>query len=97
MSEPTASRGLAPTPVVKEADSPPKILYLGGTHDDSTDLQRRLGSGVELVKVDTPVRALALLARGEYVGVYADVQHFSDAVDVGRLVQNERILQEMPF
>lgn len=94
--EPTASHGLAPTPVAKEADSLPKILYLGGAHDDTTDLQRRLGSGVALVKVATPVHALALLTGGDYVGVYADVEHFSDAVDIGRLVQNEQILQEMP-
>ena len=36
------------------------------------------------------------LGSGEYVGIYADADHFAEVVNVARLVQNERILQGMP-
>ena len=46
--------------------------------------------------MSSPVRALALLGRGEYAGIYADADHFAEVVDLARIVQNERILQGMP-
>jgi CheY-like chemotaxis protein len=39
---------------------------------------------------------LAELADGDYIGIYADADHFSAVIDVGRFLQNERILQGMP-
>jgi CheY-like chemotaxis protein len=50
---------------------------------------------VEVIDV-APVRALSHLGTGEYVGIYADADHFAEVVNVARLVQNERILQGMP-
>jgi two-component system, sensor histidine kinase SagS len=50
---------------------------------------------VELVEV-SPARALSHLDSGEYIGIYADADHFAEVVNVARLVQNERILQGMP-
>jgi CheY-like chemotaxis protein len=87
---------LQPEASNKGAQKPSKILCLGGTHDQEAGLRQRLGDDVEIVEVSSPVRALAHLARGDYIGVYADIDHFADAVDTGRLVQNERILQGMP-
>ncbi len=75
--------------------SPPKILCLGGTHDAQVGLQERFGQDVQIVEV-SPKRALSQLATGEYIGIYADADHFSEVVDVARLMQNERILQGMP-
>ena len=74
----------------------PKILCLGGTHDEQVALRERLGAEFDVVEVASPSRALAELARGDYVGIYADADHFSDVIDVGRFLQNERILQGMP-
>ncbi|MEM8865888.1 MAG: response regulator [Planctomycetota bacterium] len=77
-------------------DQPTKILCLTG-HGQSTDgLRNRFGEGVELEQVSSPVRALARLAHGGYAGVYAEAEHFAEAFDAGRLMQNERILQGMP-
>ena len=74
----------------------PKILCLGGTHDEQVALRDRLGSEFEIVEVSSPARALAELADGDYIGIYADADHFSAVIDVGRFLQNERILQGMP-
>ncbi|HEX4414441.1 MAG TPA: response regulator [Lacipirellulaceae bacterium] len=73
----------------------PKVLCLGGTHDAQVALRQRFGEEVEVVDV-TPVRALSRLGSGDYVGIYADADHFAEVVNVARLVQNERILQGMP-
>jgi CheY-like chemotaxis protein/PAS domain-containing protein len=74
----------------------PKILCLGGTHDEQVALRDRLGGEFEIVEVSSPARALAELADGDYIGIYADADHFSAVIDVGRFLQNERILQGMP-
>jgi CheY-like chemotaxis protein/GAF domain-containing protein len=74
----------------------PKILYLGGAHDAQVDLQRRLGDDVEVVPLDSSLKALALMGRGDFTAVYVDADRFKEASDVGRLLQNDRILQGMP-
>jgi CheY-like chemotaxis protein/PAS domain-containing protein len=73
----------------------PKVLCLGGTHDPQLALRERCGEEVEVVEV-SPARALSHLGSGEYIGIYADADHFAEVINVARLVQNERILQGMP-
>ena len=78
---------------------PLKLLCLTGNSNagaDTVAIREHFGPEVELEEVSSPVRALARLAHGHYAGVYADAQHFTEAFDAGRLVQNERILQGMP-
>ena len=91
--EPIASQDAADS--TQETCQRPKVLCLGGTHDAQVALRERFGEDVQVVDV-TPVRALSHLGSGEYVGIYADADHFAEVVDVARLVQNERILQAMP-
>lgn len=74
----------------------PKILYLGGAHDAQLDLQGRLGEDFEVVPLNSSLKALALMGRGDFAGVYVDADRFAEASDVGRLLQNDRILQGMP-
>jgi CheY-like chemotaxis protein len=74
----------------------PKILSLGGTHDQQVALRERFGDNLEVVEVTSPVRAMAELAKGGFIGIYADADHFADVINVGEFVQNERILQGMP-
>ncbi len=71
-----------------------KVLCLGGAVD-SQRLKAQFGEQVEVVSVNSTSRALAQLARGDYIGVYADAEHFAPT-DAGRLMQNERVLQGMP-
>ena len=95
MSEPI----LSPQSDFSDCDASParpKVLYLGGTHDQFIDIRHRLGEDVEIVEVQSPVRALAQLAREEFAAVYCDSDHFAQAADVGELLRNDRILQGMP-
>jgi CheY-like chemotaxis protein/GAF domain-containing protein len=93
VSEPSASTASAST---DGAPPRPKILYLGGAHDALVDLQNKLGPGVELVQSSSELQALSLLGRSDFAGVYVDADRFAEAADVGRLMQNDRILQGMP-
>lgn len=84
-------------PTDDEMSSPrPKVLYLGGTHDNLIDLRGHLGDDVEVVEVLSPVRVVSELARNDYVAVYCDADHFVGATDVAQLIRNDRLLQEMP-
>jgi CheY-like chemotaxis protein/PAS domain-containing protein len=93
VSEPSASTNSASP---DDASHRPKILYLGGAHDALVDLQNKLGPGVELVPSPSSLKALSLLGRNDFAGVYVDADRFGEAADVGRLMQNDRILQGMP-
>jgi CheY-like chemotaxis protein len=92
--EPPASNDSASSDGAPSAK--PKILYLGGAHDAQVDLQHQLGDRVEVVPVGSSLKALALMDRKEFAGVYVDADRFAEATDVGRLLQNDRILQGMP-
>ena len=74
----------------------PKILYLGGGHDPTVDLRTHFGDAVDIVQASSGLRALAKLAHERFSAIYVDADHFSDAMQVGRLVQNEKILEGMP-
>lgn len=91
----TTDRTDSPAADEQECGSP-KILCLGGTHDDEVALRKHFGDDAQIVDASTPARALAQLARGDFVGVYADADHFAEVLDAARLMQNERILQVMP-
>lgn len=89
-----------PSPELASATGAPasraKILYLGGAHDALVDLREHFGEEAEVVELDSSLKALALLSRGDFAGIYVDADKFAEATDVGRLLQNNRILQSMP-
>lgn len=95
MSKPTVSqpRQSATSDV---SSALPKVLFLGGSHDTLIDFRSRLGDEVEIVEVFSPVKALTRLAREEFAAIYCDADHFAEVADVGQLIRNDRILQEMP-
>jgi CheY-like chemotaxis protein/PAS domain-containing protein len=76
--------------------SPPKTLYIRTDDERDASLIERLAGVCEVVEVDSPMRALALLRRGDFAGLYVGSSHLADAVQLGRLLQNERILEGMP-
>lgn len=93
--EPTVSQS---PPSAEQSATPvrPKVLYLGGAHNSQIGLQDRLGDGVEIVEVFSPTKALAQLARKDYAAFYVDADFFAEAANVGRLIQNDRLLKAMP-
>jgi len=50
----------------------------------------------EAVRVQSPMRALARLARERFAGVFVSADHLDEAFRLGRLLQSERILEGMP-
>lgn len=74
----------------------PRILFVGGAHDAEINLKGRLGADVELVAMPSTAKSLARLGRGDFSAVYVDADHFSAAVDLGRLLEADRIMQGMP-
>jgi two-component system, sensor histidine kinase SagS len=58
-------------------------------------LRKRFGDDIEVVDT-SPIRALSQLGSGDYIGIYADADHFAEVINAARLVQNERVLQGMP-
>lgn len=50
----------------------------------------------EMVVVQNPMRALALLAREEFAGVFVLSEYFREALEIGKLLQNQQILEGMP-
>lgn len=50
----------------------------------------------DVVVVQSPMRALALLARQEFAGVFVTSKYLREALQIGKLLQNEEILEGMP-
>ena len=74
----------------------PKILVVTDCRGSGDPLSDRLAESFETVSVQSMIRALARLSREEFAGVFVCSAHLKDAFQVGRLLQNERILQGMP-
>ncbi|MBP85399.1 MAG: two-component system response regulator [Planctomycetaceae bacterium] len=72
----------------------PKILCVTDLDRDSEADQLR--EGCEIVRVPTSLQALAQLARDDFDGLYVAQNHLAEAFQLGRLLQNERILDGMP-
>lgn len=76
--------------------SKPKILCVSDTVEGKVQLPSELEAAFDLVLVRNPLRALAQLQREDYAGVFVTADHFGEALRLGRLLQNERILEGMP-
>jgi CheY-like chemotaxis protein len=74
--------------------SKPKILVI--REPASANGLPKWGESYQTEEVESPLRALARLARDHYDGIYVTGSHVSEAFRLGRLLQNERILEGMP-
>jgi len=74
----------------------PKILYLGDGHDQDADVRERLTERYEVVEIANNLGALAHLSEEAYAGVFVTSDRLDDAATIGRLLQNEKILEGMP-
>ncbi|REK17536.1 MAG: response regulator [Planctomycetota bacterium] len=55
-----------------------------------------LRDSFDVVQVQSPLRALSRLTRETFAGLYVGAEHLGDAFQIGKLLQNERILEGMP-
>ncbi len=74
----------------------PKILLVCDCRDDAGLVLAELADSHELVTVQNPVRALALLTRDRFDGIYVASEYMQQALDLARLMRNEQILEGMP-
>ncbi|HEX4148079.1 MAG TPA: response regulator [Pirellulales bacterium] len=74
----------------------PKILHVCGAQPGADPDFKRLGDDFDVVTVRSPLRALARLTREDFAGVFVSADFLKEALSVGKLLQNERILQGMP-
>lgn len=65
-------------------------------NDSLESLPAELRQSAEVVTVHDPLRALAKIAREQFDGIYVAADHFQAAVRLGRLLENDRILDSMP-
>lgn len=76
--------------------APRRILHVCSPGDSGESLPAELRQSAEVVTVHNPLRALGKIAREKFDGVYVAGDHLHAAVRLGRLLENERILEGMP-
>jgi CheY-like chemotaxis protein len=74
----------------------PKLLVLSSSQPGADPDLGVLQDTFEIVPVTSTIRALARMAREEFVGVYVCAEQLKEALTSGKLLQNDRILQGMP-
>ncbi|MDX1964000.1 MAG: response regulator [Pirellulales bacterium] len=74
----------------------PKILVIRDPQSQIPANLPELGKDFELEQVSSPFRGLAKLARTQYAGVFVAGNLLARVERVGKLLQNERILEGMP-
>jgi PAS domain S-box-containing protein len=73
-----------------------KILVVADVAQRQDNIVAQLESSFDVVTVQSMIRALAQLSRDEFSGVYVCSQHLTDALQIGKLLQNDRILEGLP-
>jgi GAF domain-containing protein len=73
-----------------------RILYVCNPNDSVASLPESLRSTAEVQTVHNPLRALAKISREKFDGIYVTADHLQNAVKLGRLIENDRILEGMP-
>lgn len=73
-----------------------KILLVCDSRENVEQMLAQVGDSHEVVVVQNPMRALALLTREKFAGVFVTSEYLKEAVRIGKLLQNEQILEGMP-
>jgi hypothetical protein len=68
-------------------------LFVCSPGDSLESLPAALRESAQIVTVHNPLRALAKVAREKFDGVYVAADHLQAAVRLGRLLENDRILE----
>jgi CheY-like chemotaxis protein len=73
----------------------PKILLVCESGENADQVLSRVCDS-DVVVAANPMRALAILAREKFDGVYVSAEHLQQVFQLGKLLQNEQILEGMP-
>jgi CheY-like chemotaxis protein/PAS domain-containing protein len=74
----------------------PKILLVCDSRERVEEVLGPAIDSVECVTERNPLRAVSHLVRNEFSGVYITSEYFQEALRIGKFLQNEQILEEMP-
>jgi two-component system, sensor histidine kinase SagS len=73
-----------------------RILLVCSSGENAEQLLARAAESHDVVVASNPMRALAHLSRERFEGVYVSSEYLQEALKLGRLLQNEHILEGMP-
>jgi two-component system, sensor histidine kinase SagS len=74
----------------------PKILLVCNSRENAEQLLARAAQSHDVVVATDPLRALAHLTRESFAGVYVSSEYLQNALQLGKLLQNDQILEGMP-
>ena len=74
----------------------PKLLLICDSRENVEHLLGDAANTHEILTVQNPLRAIALLRRETIDGVYVAGEYLHQAFEIGKLLQNEQILEGMP-
>jgi CheY-like chemotaxis protein/PAS domain-containing protein len=74
----------------------PNILSLSDSSGGPSELVQRLRELANVTEVRTPLRAVNLLGKRPFAGMFVDGSHLQQVQRLGHLLENERILDGMP-
>src|SRR5262245_1735430 len=73
-----------------------RLLFVCSPGDSAESLPEGLRTAADVTTIHNPLRAIAAVAREKYDGVYIAGDQLQSAVRLGRLFENDRILEGMP-
>jgi CheY-like chemotaxis protein len=73
-----------------------KILLVCDSRENVGEVLANAGESREVLVAQNPMRALAILSREQFDGVYVSAEHLQQVFQLGKLLQNEQILEGMP-
>jgi len=71
-------------------------LVIAESREEADQFLGRIADGYEVLVTQDAILALDLMARESFAGVYVTPHRLREAVEIGRLLENEHILQGMP-
>ncbi len=73
-----------------------KILLVSGGGDGAAPLNEALRERFEIIEAEDLLRGLSQLSQQPFAGVFLAAAHLDEATKIGQLLENQRILQNMP-
>lgn len=74
----------------------PKVLLVGDSQVPTTPFAGALSEQYDVVRVDSSRTALASLGTDGFAGVMIPAEQLGDAARLGRMLQNDRMLEQIP-
>jgi two-component system, sensor histidine kinase SagS len=73
-----------------------RILYICNPNDSVESLPEAVRATADIQVAHNPLRAIARITREKFDGIYVAADRLQNAVRLGRLLENDRILEGMP-